>query len=219
MNLGVLPVDQSSRLYKDYCWEGKHALFGYPADRFPEFRWIGSLEQRFAWLATNAVIKKTASKYLIREMIEWGGSQNGTLQKFDDGSGEINLFETIQTVLKNLENPTDAIRSALQLPGMGLTYASKLLRFLCPSRYGALDNRIRTALFDAGLLPKIHDSNQTNMVNGYLSFLRMLNELEAILETRRIEKPRCRLGANSWSPAALEMALFRWAELGGKMRK
>jgi hypothetical protein len=55
--------------YKKYLWSGKHKLFGYPPDSFPEFRWIASLEKRFAWVVSNysvnpfsAVMKKKLCK-------------------------------------------------------------------------------------------------------------------------------------------------------------
>jgi hypothetical protein len=118
--------------YENYVWSGKHKLFGYPPDAFPEFRWIASLEHRFAWVVRNYPANNSASKYLLREMIEWGGSQNGVLQKFNDGCGEVNLFTIIHEVVNNLSDPSRAISSALGLPGFGLAYASKLLRFMQP---------------------------------------------------------------------------------------
>ena len=71
--------------FQTYIWEDKHKLFGYPADSYPDFEWIYSLENRFEWLRNNYIIANTAAIYLIQEMIQWGGSQNGVLQKFDDG--------------------------------------------------------------------------------------------------------------------------------------
>ena len=87
-------------------------------DSFPEFRWISSLENRFAWVVLNFSENNSGSKYLIQEMIEWGGSQNGILQKFNDGYGEVNLFMLIHDVVNNLSDPNRAISSALVLPGL-----------------------------------------------------------------------------------------------------
>ena len=200
--------------YKQYSWNGKHKLFGYPSDSYPNFPWITSLEKRFAWLRDNSVKQKTTSIYLIKEMIEWGGSQGGVLQKFNDGSGEVNLLELIQEIIANLDSPKGAISCALKLPGLGLTYASKLLRFLNPGKYGALDSRIRGALLKRKLLPKIYDGNFNSMVNGYLEFLRFLNNLKSQLEDKRVEKPNCSLSKTGfWRLSEIEMALFSWAEL------
>jgi hypothetical protein len=42
MDLALLP-----NYYGNYIGEDKHALFGYPPDRYPEFESIRSLERRF----------------------------------------------------------------------------------------------------------------------------------------------------------------------------
>ena len=199
--------------YQQYSWDGKHKLFGYPSDSYPSFPWIDSLEKRFTWLRDNSVEQNTASKYLIKEMIEWGGSQNGVLQKFNDGSGEINLLELVQGIIANLNSPEKAITISLALPGLGLTYASKLLRFMKPEQYGALDSRIRRALLKRQLLRKINDGNINSMVNGYLGFLKLLNTLKSQLKAQQIKKPDCSLSNTGlWRPSEIEMALFRWAD-------
>lgn len=201
--------------YQEYSWSGKkHKLFGYPSDSYPNFQWINSLEKRFNWLCNNSVKQNTASKYLIQEMIEWGGSQNGVLQKFNDGSGEVNLLQLVQEIIANLDFPERAIKSSLLLPGLGLTYASKLLRFIKPEKYGALDSRIRGALLKRNLLRKILDGNSNSMVNGYLEFLKLLNDLKSQLENQRVKKPDCSLSNTGlWRPSEIEMVLFRWAGL------
>ena len=164
--------------YKKYFWSGKHKLFGYPPDSFPEFRWIASLEKRFAWVVSNYSVNESASRYLLQEMIEWGGSQNGVLQKFNDASGEVNLFEIVGRVIASLSDSKQSISCALSLPGLGLTYASKLLRFMKPEMYGALDSRIRKALNREGKLPQIHDSLPSSMVSGYVSLFHFCRNCE-----------------------------------------
>lgn len=201
--------------YKNYSWDGKHKLFGYPADTYPDFLWIASLEKRFIWLRINSESLNTASIYLIREMIEWGGSQNGVLQKFTDNLGEINLYQMVQEIIHNLDEPEKAIRSALSLPGLGLTYASKLLRFMQPSSYGALDHRIRDFLFERELIPRIYDGNTNSMVAGYVEFLNLLNDINNQLYNKNIDKPKCILSENGrWKPSEIEMAIFRLADKG-----
>jgi hypothetical protein len=203
--------------FRHYAWEGKHALYGYPGDQFPEFKWILSLEGRFAWLRLQHGTRPTASIYLLREMIQWGGSQNGILQKFDDGIGEVNLYQKITEVIANLADPRDAIEAALGVPGMGLTYASKMLRFFDPDTYGALDSRIKKALYERvpNAIPKIHDGNVNSMANGYVEFIAYLGSLKEDLDRRKIIRPECNLppcrGTAGWRAADIEMALFSWA--------
>lgn len=198
--------------YMKYVWSGKHALFGYPPDSFPEFHWIASLEKRFQWVARNYAKNKSASKYLLQEMIEWGGSQNGVLQKFNDAGGEINLFEAITDVVGNLSKPDRAIDSALRLPGLGLTYASKLLRFMRPETYGALDSKIRKALNDEQRLPRISDGSHNSIVSGYVRFIGLLEDIRTELKEKGIKKPSCSLSSDDqWRACEIEMALFCWA--------
>ena len=97
--------------YEQYNWNGKHKLYGYPEDIYPEFSWISSLESRFIWLRDNSKNHRTASKYLVQEMIEWGGSQNGVLQKFNDGTGEVNLYKFC--LLYTSPSPRDRTRSRM----------------------------------------------------------------------------------------------------------
>jgi len=208
----MLDYSRFPEYYKNYVWSGKHKLFGYPPDDFPEFLWISSLEKRFAWVVRNYSKNNSASKYLLQEMIEWGGSQNGILQKFNDRCGEVNLFEALRDVVNSLSNPSEAISSALNLPGLGLAYASKLLRFMKPEIYGALDANIRDALKIKGKLKKIFDGNHNSMVSGYVKFVRLLEEIKEGLKTKGIKKPACGLtDGGTWRASEIEMALFCWA--------
>ncbi|MBM4230906.1 MAG: hypothetical protein FJ184_09180 [Gammaproteobacteria bacterium] len=200
-----------------YSWNKKHHLFGYPPDKYAEFFWIASLEARFQWLRENNVNGKTSATHLIKEMIQWGGSQNGTLQKFEEGVEQVNLMELIRSTIEKLGDPRQAISMALEFPGMGLTYASKLLRFLDPENYGALDSRIRKALKTRNILDGviIRDSSKKSMIDGYLVFLEFLSDVGEHLDKVPIDRPSCNLkrGKNStgWRAADIEMALFEWA--------
>lgn len=203
--------------YRSYSWDAKHSLYGYPADAYSKFEWISSLEGRFHWLRLHCKSDNTASIYLLKEMIQWGGSQNGTLQKFEDGIEQHNLQQLMLNTVSNLGSPDKAISAALKFPGMGLTYASKMLRFLDPERYGALDSRIRKAFGDKipGTLPKIYDSLDQSMVNGYVAFTKYMNDIKAQLDAANICRPKCELplgvGSAQWRSADIEMALFGWA--------
>lgn len=208
----VLAYNTLPEYYMTYVWSGKHKLFGYPPDTFPEFLWITSLEKRFAWVVRNYSANNSASKYLLQEMIEWGGSQNGILQKFNDRCGEVNLFIVLRDVINNLYDPDGAISSALRLPGLGLTYASKLLRFMQPEMYGTLDFKIRNALHSKGILPRIYDGNPDSMKSGYVKFVGLLQEIKEKLKTQGIKKPVCDpTDDGTWRSSEIEMALYCWA--------
>lgn len=204
--------------FKAYLWEDKHPRHGFPADQFPDFEWIASLERRFDWLRRNCEGRSTASIYLIEEMLHWGGTESRSLQRLRDGLGEFHLQPALQAVIGQLDEPARALDSALQIPGFGLTYASKLLRFLRPDRYGALDSRIRTAFHTRApdLLPVIRDSHRPSMVKGFVAFTAQLAALKATLAAEGIARPACALpeaegDPTHWRAADIEMALFSWA--------
>jgi hypothetical protein len=210
----IIDVQKFPDCYQNYKWDKKHKLYGYPSDSYPDFLWIESLEKRFNWLLENSLALKTASIYLVQEMIDWGGSQNGVLQKFQNGIGEVNLYEIIQKTITVIDTPEKAIGIALTIPGFGLTYASKLLRFLDPTRYGALDRIIREKLLEIDLLAKIDLNKKYSKIEGYLMFLEILENLSTKLQSGNIKKPMCNLSSDGfWRIADIEMALFVWSKL------
>ncbi len=213
----MLDLSKLPDYFRSYNWQAKHYLYGYPADSYQEFEWMASLERRFNWLQLHCESESTAAVYLLKEMIQWGGSQNGTLQKFEDGIEQQSLRHLVLETVKNLQSPEKAIAAALKFPGMGLTYASKMLRFFEPERYGALDSRIRKALLERAptVLPKINDSSNPSMVTGYVAFTDYIDRIKAQLNLEGIARPECALpkglGSAQWRSADVEMALFVWA--------
>lgn len=146
-------------------------------------------------------------------MIHWGGSQNGVLEKFELQLGTYNLAHAFERIQAALDTPEDAINAALDIPGMGLSYASKLLRFLRPETYGALDSQIRKFLLESRKEPpffdKIFDGNRKSMVKGYAKFIEMLKELKASLEEAAIPRPSMTGERLTWRASDIEMALFQ----------
>ena len=202
--------------YRHYRWDKKHSLFGYPPDQYPEFRWMKSLETRFCWLMKSVQLTnaKPNALHLFREMVHWGGNQNGILQKFDDGVAEICFADAMNAVIDNLGCPEQAIRNALDIPGVGLTYASKLLRFLCPEKYGALDTRIRSGLTNSKWTHgdrrvNIRDGDQQRMINGYTAYLAELKIMHDELSRQNVPCPiSCLNPTEKWRLADIELALF-----------
>jgi len=200
--------------FQQYRWEKKHALYGFEADCYPNFRWIHSLETRFAWVRNRPNEEFEAPVFLLREMIQWGGSQNGVLQKFDENLGGICLDLALWKVIEALDRPKEAIAAALDIPAFGLTYASKLLRFLDPVRYAALDSQIRGLLLEREPgFPTIFDGNTKSMVAGYVAFLEVLERTRHEAQKAKVVRPECKLAAapgetQGWRNADIEMALF-----------
>jgi hypothetical protein len=212
MDIQALPA-----AFQQYSWEKKHALYGFEADCYPNFPWINSLEVRFASVRNRQKVGFKAPVLLLREMIQWGGSQNGVLQKFDENLGGICLDSALWRVIEAMDRPEDAIRAALEIPAFGLTYASKLLRFLDPVRYAALDSQIRGLLLEREPgFPTIFDGNTKSMVAGYVAFLEVLERIRHEAQKAKVVRPECKLAAaqgetQGWRNADIEMALFAWS--------
>lgn len=151
----------------------------------------------------------------IREILAWGAGSNDPSMKFEAGLGSVALIEILRQVVASLEDPREAIRAALRIPGFGLTYASKLLRFLKPEIHASLDSRIRQALQQKDLLPNIHQYDSSR-IDGYVAFQALCAELCYQLETEGVQRPQCALAPGStqagWRVADVEMALFAWAD-------
>jgi len=212
-----MDVQNLATAFQEYRWENKHPLFGFEPDSFPAFSWIASLEKRFAWVRQQTADEFEAPILLVREMIQWGGSQNGILQRFDENLGRICLRQALCNVIEALDRPEDAIRAALEIPAFGLTYASKLLRFLDPVRHAALDSQIRGFLPELQRgFPTIYDGSLNSMTAGYVEFLKVLEDIKGQAERAGVARPECSLASApashcGWRNADIEMALFAWA--------
>ncbi len=202
--------------FRAYKWSNaNHASRGYPGDAYPGFHWIRSLEERGERAAELLNLGRAPTDY-VREILAWGAGSNDPTMKFEAGLGNVALLDILRQVEASIEDPREAIRAALLIPGFGLTYASKLLRFLRPEIHASLDRRIRLAMHKSGLLPKIHDSYEGSMIDGYVAFQALCIDLCAQLEAAAIERPACTLGPSlsptGWRAADVEMALFVWAD-------
>jgi len=203
-----MEITQFPNYYRTYLWDKKHRMFGYAPDRYPEFQWIRSLERRFLDIRHQQMRDPC---FLVEEMIQWGGNQHGILTKFRRELESYCLSDSLKVVVNRLDNAELAIESALDIPGLGLTYASKLLRFLAPDAYGSLDRRIRDGLgtLRPAPLPKIWDGNKASMTRGYVTFITYVRDLRDDLHARHI-LPSVDAGPSRWRVADVEMALFGW---------
>ncbi|MBM5459011.1 hypothetical protein H8F21_15695 [Pseudomonas sp. P66] len=220
--MAAININEFPAYFRAYKWSNaNHASRGYPGDAFPGFPWIKSLEDRGARMAGQQILAVAPTDY-IREILSWGAGKNDPSMKFEAGLGNVALIEIIRQVIAVIDDPRQAISTALQIPGFGLTYASKLLRFLRPETHASLDRRIRVSMLKAGLLSKIHDSYASSMVDGYVEFQSFCARLCAQLEAEGIQRPGCMLELGpepaGWRVADVEMALFAWADTAAAQR-
>ncbi|MHC8353836.1 hypothetical protein ACYZTL_00935 [Pseudomonas sp. LB3P81] len=217
--MSVININEFPAFFRAYNWSNaNHKARGYPGDKYPTFPWIKSLEERGGWLVEQTLMTGAPTDY-VRELLAWGAGKNDPRMRFEIGLGNVSLLGIFAPVVANIGNPKAAITAALQIPGCGLTYASKLLRFLQPDMHASLDGRIREAMLNAGLLSRIYDSNENSMVRGYVAFQAFCAELVAQLDAAKIARPECSLPAaptqTGWRVADVEMAMFAWADRSG----
>ncbi|WP_244988708.1 hypothetical protein [Pseudomonas qingdaonensis] len=215
----AIVVTDLPKYLSSYSWgSSNHGLYGYPADAPPDFRWIRSLEERGAWIAAERRIDLPPTEFL-REVIAWGGG-GSVRARFEAELGQVNLLERFNVVLQNLDEPSRAIEAALDLPGLGLTYGTKVLRFLRPDIHGSLDEQIRKHLAESGDLMAIH---HYSWKRGYVTFQARCTAIVAELDQRGIERPECGLARGAsrtgWRVADVEMALFACALEANKTKR
>jgi hypothetical protein len=209
-----MKLTEFPKMFRAYRWAGRHHDFGYPPDEYDAFQWMSSLEQRFEYMRKSFLARPTGAIYLFRELILWGDRKQGVLQKFEDGIGQERLQDLIGDVISNIEDTDEAIKSALKVSGLGLTYSSKLLRFLAPERYGALDSQIHKYIVEqekvVGLPARL---GKHNWVGSYSLFVEHLVNKAAKLNAAgpKFALPTNRLPSSrnaKWLPAHVEMAYF-----------
>lgn len=212
-----MKVSEIPTYYEAYEWDGKHYQFGYPPDGHPDFFWISSLEERFKYVRENRKVLERGFKeynspiYLIKEMIQWGGSQNGVLQKFEDPIGTYCLSEKLAAVIDNIDSSEKAMAAAQAIPGLGMTYASKLLRFLAPDKYGALDDQIEKALREQ-IRTKAEETDRRVSKSEcyYAAYIDLLKDYRSELK---------KTTGKDWKMAKIEMAIFQWAVEKKRVKK
>ena len=146
------------------------------------------------------------------EIANWGGRQHGIHKRVQRENTCAEVRTRTAKAVDRLDDPAAALESLLEIREWGLTYASKTLRFMCPSNYGALDSVIREAI-DPKLLPRIYDGHTSSMVNGYERFLALCIQLRTQIKERG---PR---EGGVWFVADIEMALFQFVSEGGMLRR
>ncbi len=145
----------------------------------------------------------------VVEIVKWGSKRLGP--RLSARIGRHNKDSDIEAktgaAVRVLNNPEGlALRRLLGgkyggIYGLGLAFATKTLRCLCPQNYGVLDSKLRQAI-DASLLPNIR-----NEIDLYLHFLELLRELKQMASPPGPSRRPNR----EWFIADVEMALFQFA--------
>lgn len=228
------------RCLRQYSWSGTfHKKEDRPPDTWPQFPWITELEGR-----SSQEIQKQGylTKERVIEIFKWGtGRRHGPLYKAQATPAEFWCRQTgaAAHAITDIPYPhrlgdREAIENWISraylaltvtptegpVEGIALTYFSKILRFMCPDKFGACDVGLIGHLFQEGL----KDAGGNTL---RLAFPRGKRELEArkyahfcwLLQTasdflnrnHRLVPAREGIG-RKWRAADVEMSLFGLAE-------
>ena len=131
----------------------------------------------------------------VRAVCTWGGYAGIAGRVLRDNSLH-EVATSFRDALRDLESGVDvAVRRVLALRQLGVSFASKHLRFLAPQACSILDSKMAAAAEFA--------SNP----RGLAQYSALCMSLSERLQARQIEDPVQRPGGR-WYPADVDMALF-----------
>ena len=125
------------------------------------------------------------------------GNPHNVRGRLQRDNTEYAVIEKTKNAIKNLDNPTKALKCICSIKRLGLTYGSKTLRCMCPQKYGALDSKIIN-----GIDPKYLPSR--NNYDKYANFIDLCKQIrDKIVETGPRQNKQ-------WFIADIEVALFQF---------
>jgi hypothetical protein len=141
----------------------------------------------------------------VINIVKWGGNPHGLSGVVRRHNTDSHVETATGEAIRMLNDPRLALGRLLGkyggIHGLGLAFATKTLRCLCPQNYGALDSKLRQCIDDS-LLPNI--GNEIDLYLHFLAFLRELKQMASPYGPSR--RPN-----REWFVADIEMALFQFA--------
>ena len=135
----------------------------------------------------------------LSDIADWGGNQRGIKQRMKRRNTPQEVRQATAKAFQHLHEPGQAIRTIMELKSWGLTYGSKTLTFMDPTKHAMLDSWVRRTLRD---LPPIYDGDQNSMARGYVAFLDIYRTLQL------------KVGPAKWSLADIGQGVFHFGRCG-----
>jgi hypothetical protein len=152
------------------------------------------LEKRLTEKATSKGYLEIADLVNIPYVL---GNPRNIRGRMQGANIENDVIENTKNAIKNLDNPTKALKYICSIKYWGLTYGSKTLRCMCPQKYGALDSVVIN-----GIDPKYLPSR--NNYDKYADFIHLCGQIrDKVIQPGRREN-------GQWFIADIEMALFQF---------
>ena len=203
-------------LYKSYNWRRDTYAAGFPDILILEKRLVASGK-------TSGVTLED-----IRAVARWGGNNRSITIVGEDSfrKGIQILINTDKIVEQKPEIPADLLDKSVM--GISTTYVSKVLRFILPNQYGAIDTRLVRVLGNGDQLNQKHSwlrmradesaPKRWNIYKDWLGYGEWVNILRYFAQNlpNNCPHPQAFVDAglregNEWTCADVEMALFSYA--------
>lgn len=130
----------------------------------------------------------------LAKIADWGGNQHGVKQRMMAANTDEAIRCATRAAITNLSDAIAALSALFPIKEWGLTYESKTLRFIRPQDYPALDSILKE-----------------NVTTSYTKLISICREIQ---QEAPAGGPR---SGGSWWIADIEMALFMFSKLGGKL--
>lgn len=200
------------QLYKSYKWRNDQWSSGF--SDIAALEQIFKMERKKHYVSRNAVLR----------VVDWGKLRNP----------RVTCPDRIEFIHDELSEPRRIYpRLYVNISGLGPTYLSKLIRFMCPETAGAIDTRIvrvfgsgdssvsKSKLIDLKVSNNGYgwyiNKNQTKWPNEYFVWLQTLSKLRDVLNDNHISCPHpdnfvdlSLREEGKWTNADVEMALFAY---------
>ncbi len=138
---------------------------------------------------------------------DWGRNQHGVKQRLQSNNTPEQVRKQTSKAIDYIDNPSRAIGAIIDLKQWGLSYGSKTLTFMSPTKYAILDSWIRKSLEQ--VLPSIRDGDRNSMIRGYEEYLDVCSALQ-----RDVSLPFSKT-QSQWRIADIGQALFEFARNDG----
>ena len=126
------------------------------------------------------------------------GNPHNIRGRVRDGNSDASVIEKTKETIKNLANPATALMSMRSIYGLGLAYATKTLRCICPQNYVALDSKLHQGI-NRDYFPS---SNEAKRYEEFLNFCQRIRQ--------EVSEPGPPFRGGEWFLADIEIALFQF---------
>ncbi|NCD35068.1 MAG: hypothetical protein EOL87_16830 [Spartobacteria bacterium] len=155
-------------------------------------------------------LRPYSSVLILKAVCIWGGRIGPFVcSKVEKSNTPTAICAAMNKAIAHLQNndPRNALNSVLSINGLGISFGSKLLRFLDPERCGGLDRIISQNTWNTADPKRQYNLKPSLVVHSYQMFLDDCHSISRILEKNQVTNPMGR-PKDRWYMADVEMAIY-----------